>query len=463
VRYLVLAALCAITMINYIQRNCIGAAETTIRADLDLTKEQTGDAMAWFFWTYALFQIPSGWLAQSWGPRRALTLFAIGWSLAIGFGALSAGLAGLVGTRLAMGALQAGVFPCATLIMATWMPPSRRAFASGLLNSFMLIGGAVSSQLTGVLLSIVGWREVFGLFALPGIALAVWFALWFRNRPQDHPEVNPAELAVIAEGRTESLPSTVEEPPDLTTEERVLAHRDGLAAETIGRQHLEVSADRQTIDVRRSIPWWAVFLSLPMLLICIQQFCRAGASRFLDSWLPTYLQEARGGSVMSAGLLSGLPLWGGVVGGLVGGWLSDTILRRTGSRRAGRQGVAVGSLLACTACYILAYLIHDVRLAVVVLSVGYFFASFAAPCSYALSMDMGGKQLGVVFGTMNMAGNFGAWALVWVVPRLVTWSGGWELALALFAGVHILAAACWLLLNPNGVIGDNSETSRSKE
>jgi ACS family glucarate transporter-like MFS transporter len=190
-----------------------------------------------------------------------------------------------------------------------------------------------------------------------------------------------------------------------------------------------------------------------MLLICAQQFCRAGSSRFFDHWLPTYLQEERGSSVLSAGVWSGLPLYAGVVGGLVGGWLSDAVLRRTGSRRAGRNGVAVGSLLAATLCYVLAYPIPNAFLAVLVLSAGYFFASFAAPCAYALTMDMGGRQLGVVFGAMNMVGNFGSGSFVWIVPRLLRWSEGWGLALAVFAGVHLFAAACWLLLNPDGVIG----------
>jgi ACS family glucarate transporter-like MFS transporter len=200
-----------------------------------------------------------------------------------------------------------------------------------------------------------------------------------------------------------------------------------------------------------------------MWLIGIQQFFRAGANRFFDMWLPTYLQEARGGSVLSAGLLTGLPLYAGIVGGMVGGWFSDTVLRSTGSRRAGRQGVAIGSLLVATLLYVLAYPIADARLAILVLSAGYFIGSFAAPCSYALTMDMGGKQLGVVFGAMNMAGNFGSWAFVLVVPRLVRWSGGWDLALAVFAGVHLLAAACWMMLNPNGTIGDRLATDRSKE
>jgi len=460
VRYYVLAALCAITAINYIQRNCIGAAETTIRADLDLTKEQTGDAMAWFFWTYALFQIPSGWLAQTWGPRRALTLYAVGWSLAIGLGAVATGLTELIGVRLAMGALQAGIFPCATMIMASWLPPSRRAFASGLLNSFMLIGGAVSSMLTGFLLTYLEWREVFALYALPGIAWAVWFAFWFRNRPRDHSAVNEAELEVIAAGRVDT-PRTSPTPRKRDAEsERAESVTTAPPHSQPHSTEAEEKQERETIapDVRR-LPFWAIFLSLPMWLIGIQQFFRAGANRFFDSWLPTYLQEVRGGSVLDAGMLSGLPMWAGVVGGLAGGWISDTVLRHTGSRTAGRKGVAIGSLLIATLCYVLAYPIADARLAVLMLSAGSFIGTFASPCAYSLTMDMGGKQLGVVFGTMNMAGNFGAWAFVWIIPRLVKWWDGWDLALAVFAGVHLLAAVCWLALNPRGIIGGGQQTT----
>jgi ACS family glucarate transporter-like MFS transporter len=463
VRYLVLTALCVITAINYLQRNCIGAAESTIRTDLGLIKEQTGAAMAWFFWSYALFQIPSGWLAQRWGPRLALTLYAAGWSLAIGLGALSAGLAGLVGTRLALGVLQAGVFPCATLIMASWLPPSRRAFASGLLNSCMLIGGAFTAQLTGLLLAYLGWRELFGLYALPGIVWAVWFAVWFRNRPQDHRAVNPAELELIAETKQVPSPPAKEGERDARLEERIAAHREGLSPGPTLASSSVTRATPPDSDVSRLSPWWAVFLSVPLWLICAQQFCRAGANRFFDHWLPTYLQEEYGESVLSAAQLSSLPLYAAIVGGLVGGWFSDTLLRQTGSRRVGRQGVAVGSLLVATLIYVPAYLIADAYLAVLVLSAGYFLGTFSAPCAYALTIDMGGRKLGVVFGTMNMIGNFGSGAFVWVVPRLNTWSGGWDLALAVFAGLHLLAAVCWLLVNPNGAIGERPATARSRE
>ncbi len=428
VHHFVLAALLAITAICYVQRNCISPAETTIRAELHLEITDTGNAISGFFLSYALLQVPSGWLAQRWGPRLALSVFAAGWSLAIGLSALASGVLGLLAARLAMGALQAGIFPCATLILAAWYPPSRRGLASALLNSFMLVGGAVGSMITGALLAPLGWRVLFALYAVPGLVWSVWFFWWFRNRPQEHPHVNAAELAFLADGKPAPSP-----------------------------------AEKLALPTRAPVPWAAIFLSAPLLLVCGQQFCRAGANRFFDTWMATYLQEGRGVTREEAGVLASLPQWTAVVGGLAGGMISDAVLRRTGSRRAARKGVALASIVAGMLCYLIAYPIGDVWVGTIVLSLGAFLATFSSPCSYALTMDMGGKHVAIVFSLMNMAGNLGALAFAWLTPQLKTWTGNnWDAGLALFLGMQAVAAVCWLLLSPEGTIGDEAPHSTDK-
>ncbi len=418
VRHLVLAALCAITTINYIQRNSLGGAETIIRADLQLSRNDTGDAMGAFFLTYALCQVPSGWLAQRWGGRRALTVYAAGWSIVMAFTAAATSLPALVGTRWAMGALQAGIFPCCTMILAAWYPATRRGFTSALLNSFMLIGGVVASWMTGKLIGPLGWRGLFLLYAVPGLAWACWFAVWFRNRPHDHASVNAAELALIS--------------PDYESQKEPVTSR--------------------------KVPWMVIFLSGALWLVCIQQFCRAGALRFFDMWLPTYLQEVRGQSVKDANYWTSLPLLAGMIGGPVGGILSDFVLARTRSRRAARQGVAIGGILGGLLVYVLAYQVANLTGAVLLACLGLFIMTFSSPCAYALSMDMGGRNLAVIFATMNMAGNLGSWAFTKFIPRIVTWRG-WESALLVFAAMHVVAIVCWLLLNPNGVIGEPDDAA----
>lgn len=450
IRHLVLAALCVITTINYIQRNSVGGAETTIRTDLNLTRNQTGDVMGAFFLTYALCQVPSGWLAQRWGGRHALTLFAAGWSIVMALTAAATNLPALVGARWAMGALQAGIFPCSTMILAAWYPATRRGFASAILNSFMLTGGVIASWMTGLLIGPLGWRWLFLLYALPGLAWAGWFAWWFRNRPQEHPAVNDAELAIIS---PEAHPPAKVETAKIKAELPGV-HRSTEPASETRERYAEVQELVRQV-VKPSIPWAAIFLSVSLWLICFQQFCRAGALRFFDQWLPTYLQEARGQSVQNANFLTIWPLVAGILGGPVGGVLSDFILARTKSRRAARQGVAIGSVLVGLCIYALAYQVSNLTGAVLLACLGLFIMTFSSPCAYALTMDMGGRNLGVIFGTMNMAGNLGAWAFTKFLPRVVT-GYSWDAALLVFAGMHVVAIACWLLINPNGMIGERA-------
>ncbi|MHB1426032.1 MAG: MFS transporter [Gemmataceae bacterium] len=433
VRHLVLAALCLITTINYLQRNSLGGAETTVRADLGVSLNDTGDALGAFFLTYALCQVPSGWLAQRWGGGRALTIYAAAWSIVMALSAAATSLPALVAARSAMGALQAGIFPCSTMILAAWYPVARRGFTSAVLNSFMLIGGVIASWVTASLIGPLGWRWLFLLYAVPGLAWAVWFAVWFRNRPQEHPAVNAAELAIISSDGDLQTKSTPPLPPPRAGESR-----------------------------GGTVPWLAIVFSSALWLICVQQFCRAAATRFFDVWLPTYLQEARGQSIKDANYWTSLPLLAGVLGGPIGGIFSDFVLARTRSRRAARQGVAIGSILLGLLIYGLAYRVVEVRGAVLLTSLGVFIWTFSSPCAYALTMDMSGRNLGVIFATMNMAGNLGAWAFTQFLPRIVDWRG-WDAALFVFASMHVVAMVCWLLLNPNGIIGAQADAPMSTE
>jgi ACS family glucarate transporter-like MFS transporter len=419
-RYYVLAALCVITIINYIQRNSVGGLVAPIVSDLRTDDDHIGDSGLWFFFIYALFQIPTGVIAQRYGPRRALAAYAVGWSLASIGMAVAGEIWGFIAFRGLMGALQAGIFPCATLIMSAWLPASQRAFASALLNSCMLIGGALVYNLTAVLLHPNGpldWRELLVVYALPGFVFAAWFYWWFRNSPEQHPAVNQAERDLIATGRG-----------------------------AVGEKMRAVL--------------WAVVLSVPLWLICIQQFMRAGGNRFVDQWLSRYLQLVplrdfdETSRLALANQLASFPQYGGVVGGLIGGLISDWVLRRTGSRRAGRNGVAVVSLGLTVLAYLPVFGLSDAYAQIVFFTAASFIAAFAAPCAYALSMDVGGKNLPIVFGAMNMVGNFGAAAITWIVPRLNRWTGSWDASLIMLVAIHAVALICWLFLNPNRTVGE---------
>src|SRR5262245_21018965 len=130
-RYLVLCWLCAAAVIAYVHRNSLGAAESIVRTDLRLSKGDMGAVLSSFFWGYALFQIPSGWLTDRWGTRRLLSVLALIWSLTTAATPLASGFMSLITLRFIGGSAQAGVFSCATRTISFWFPSTERGMTSG--------------------------------------------------------------------------------------------------------------------------------------------------------------------------------------------------------------------------------------------------------------------------------------------------------------------------------------------
>lgn len=415
VRFLVLAWLCGAAMLAYMPRNCLGVAESVIRADLGLTKEQMGWLLgAAFFLPYALFQLPGGWLAQVVGSRRLLPVLAVGWSVPSLLTGLPLGLPWLWAMRLVTGAAQAGLFPGATATVGHWFPATARALPSGALGSFMSIGGAVTAVLTAALLAAgLPWPWIFVVLSAPGLLWALGFYLWFRDDPQCHPAVNAAEL-------------------------RLIGVADHAAAAPLAPA--------------AAVPWLALAASPALWWISGQQFFRAAGYIFFATWFTTYLKNTRDITLALSGFLSSLPLVGVVLGSLVGGLVSDWIMVRTGSRRLSRQGLAAASQLGCAVLIVLAYPVADASLAVLLISLGSFCASLGASCAYSITIDMGGRHVPAVFSIMNMAGNFGAMAFPVAVSYLVGSTDSWDAVLFLFAGTYLAAALAWLLLKPDGSV-----------
>src|SRR5438876_11923006 len=147
-RFLVLAWRCAAAALAYVSRNAIAVAESTVRGDLGLTKEQSGWLMSAFFISYAVFQIPGAWVGQRFGARPALPAFAVAWSLAT-VAMAAGGFFMLIVSRVAKGLSQAGLFPVCTGVIAKWFPSTGRALATGALASFVSVGGAAGAARTG--------------------------------------------------------------------------------------------------------------------------------------------------------------------------------------------------------------------------------------------------------------------------------------------------------------------------
>lgn len=423
-RFLVLAWLCAAMALAYVSRNAISVAESTVRTDLGISKEQSGWLMSAFFFSYALCQIPAAQYGQRTGARRALPIFAVAWSVATEVTAFVTGFWTFIATRAAQGIAQAGLIPICTASVSKWFPKTGMGFATGALGSFMSVGVAVGAPLTGWLLDPkegLGWhwRLVFYVFALPGLLWAIAFWFWFRDEPDEHEAVNGAELELIQSGKAER-------------------------------------GDPTKRAERGPTPWLGLCTSPALWWICGQQVFRAAGYMFFTSWFATYLQETRHVSIARSGFLNMLPLLAVVVGGIVGGVISDWLLKRTGSRRIARQGMGALCMLLCALLIFWAMFIQNTLAAVLVISLGSFFAALAGPCAFAITIDMGGAQIATVNATMNMMGNLGAWSFPIAVPWLLKRFGSWDSVLLVFGACYVASSLFWLLLKPEGTILDQS-------
>jgi MFS family permease len=395
----VLTLLCLAAIIAYVQRAAISVPTKLIEQDLGITTREMGWILSAWYWGYAFGQLPAGWLADRWGSRRALITFASLWSLALVATSLAGTFWAFLTAWALMGWLQAAIFPSATKAIGVWFASDRRAMASGALVACQAVGFALAPALTAFLLLRLSWQVILAIYALPGLA---WALVYFLSVPQ---KVEPMPVKV-------SL-------------------RAGIA---------------------RSLT------SVPMILLCTQQFLRGAAMTFFFTWFPRFLQETRGLEQTQAGYLAAFPGVGSMLGGLLGGICSDALLRWTGRRRLSRQGVAVAGMLACAALALLASTIQDPYLAVGLISLGAFWGTFGGVSGYSCAIEFGGRRVATVFATMNMCGNIGAALFPLLVTALIAAYADWNLILPLFAFIFFVDAICWALFNPRTTLFPEDES-----
>ncbi len=399
-RHTVLGFLCAATVFAYVQRTGLTGSTKAIEAELEFGPETMGVIMGAWYWVYALMQLPAGWVADRVGSRPALLAFAVAWSVLTAAAGLATGFTALLVLWGLMGAAQAGLFPCATKGIGATFAKGEQAFAAGGLAACMALGAAVSQVSSGRLLGPLTWQQILALYAVPGLIWAVAFA------------------AVVPRWA---------EP----------AHKPAGAAGG----------------------WGKLVTDPQMLILCGQQFCRASAVALFYTWLPRYFQETHHVSKERAGDLAFWPLIVGVAGGMMGGIVSDKLLKWTNNPRVARQGLSGLAMVVCAGLGLVAYQVTDPDVVMALLCVIAFGAMASGVSGYSVAITYGGRRVATVFATMNMSGNIGAGLFPFVVGRLVRHTGDWNHALLVFAGLFAGSAACWAILNPVGTLYGDVDTT----
>lgn len=414
-RFLLVLLLFLHTVNTYMDRVCISAAKPSMQADVSgLTDQKMGYVFGIFAVGYALFQVPSGWFSDRVGPRRALTIVVIIWSIFTALtGAVHTAISLLI-VRFLFGVGEAGAYPGATRALYSWLPARERGIGQGIFHSGARIGAAASLVLMPAIIDYIGWRWTFVANAVVGLVWAAVWWFWYRDCPRDHAATNDAERRLIEEGiQEESSPN-------------------------------------------KSVPYIQIVTSANVLLAMFQ-YASSNITFFISiTWLRPYIEERYD---RSAANLAAVPLLVGAVALWVSGWCV-TRLHRHGmpvlSRRVPAMiGYSLGAigLLLCTQTSDSS----SVWPLILCFSLAMFGVEMTLSPSWAFCMDIGGSRSGAVSGAMNMVGNLGAALSAVVFPFFVAnvtlpffapQTGTASSFFVFAAAMNLLAVIAWVFMNP---------------
>jgi MFS family permease len=404
-RYWVVVFAVTLAIIQYIDRVCISQAEKHVSEDLNLSTVQMGWVFGAFTLAYALFEIPTGYLGDMIGPRRVLMRVVLWWSFFTAATGWVWNAISLIITRFLFGAGEAGCFPNLTKAFDRWLPHHERIRAQGIMWMSARWGGAITPILVVQVLGFVHWRTAFMLFGAMGVVWAIIFYWWYRDNPREHPAVNKAEAALL--------------PP----------------VESIHREEFNV-------------PWSTLARSKSLWLLCAQYFACSYAWYFFITWFPKYLRDVHGFDLKQSALLAGLPLFLGGFGSIISSRATPYLQRWIGSVGLTRRLVGVAGLLGAGGCLIAATFLQQPILAAVAIACASFCNDITLPGSWTTCMDVGGKYVGTVSGTMNMMGNFGGFVSPIVLGYILNLTGNWNINFYLTAGFYVLGAISWWFIDP---------------
>ncbi len=402
-RYRVLGLVSSLIILMYLDRLCVSVAGPRIQSDLGLSTTDWGWVIGAFTLGYALFEVPSGLMADRIGPRRVITRIVLWWSAFTFATGLTGGLGSLLLVRFLFGAGEAGSFPSTASVISRWIPFSERGTANSVVWTSTGIGGLLTPLIVVPIQQAFGWRAAFLLLGLLGCA---WSALWYA-RFRD----TPAEVAGISEDE-----------------------RERIARDTSPRQHTRIL-------------WKPLLRQRNFLLVLAMYHSYCWGAYFYLSWLPTYLQKGRGLTEDAMKIGSAVTSASGLLGVLAGGLVSDVLVRRAGLR-AGRCFPAAAGLIVSGAVLAGATFATSNSVVVAGLCIGLAAMNFMLPLAWALCQDIGRKHVGAVSGSMNMAGQAGSLISSVAFGYFVKWFGSYNYALLPLAGMLIVSGLIYLGIDP---------------
>lgn len=398
-RHGVLILLLVLAIITFLDRIAIASAGPQIQRELGISPELWGWILGSFVLSYGLFEIPTGMLGDRSGQRRVLTRIVVWWSVFTSLTGAAFSFTQLLAIRFLFGAGEAGAYPNMSGTVSKWFTARERARTQGYIWAASRFGGALAPIIVVPLQMHLGWRLTFVIFGAVGL---IWVFVWrtlYRDPPQPFPSSIKAPVA---------------------------------------------------------IPWRILVRSRQLWLIFSMYFCYAWGSWFYFGWFPVYLVKGAGFSEAQMGIFAALPFLLGTVGNLVGGHLSDYLVRRLGLK-AGRRIVGVASLGGSAMLLIAMTQTHNHAAIVVSSSLGFGVADLMLPAAWAVCLDVGRSHAGLVTGVMNTAGQMGGFVCSVLFGYVVRATSSYNTPVVGVAVMVMIAAALFAYIDPTRqVIEDHS-------
>ncbi|WP_225788404.1 MFS transporter [Pseudomonas sp. Marseille-P8916] len=408
VRYLILLMLFLVTTINYADRATIAIAGSSLQKDLGIDAVTLGYIFSAFGWAYVAGQIPGGWLLDRFGSKKVYAFSIFTWSLFTLLQGFVGGLpvawavVTLFTLRFLVGFAEAPSFPGNARIVAAWFPTAERGTASAVFNSAQYFATALFAPIMGWIVFRFGWEHVFVVMGALGI---VFSGVWLKTiyNPKEHPRISRSEL-----------------------------------------EHIEQNGGLVDMDQKRANdgPKWGYIkqlLTSRMLLgVYLGQYCINAITYFFLTWFPVYLVQERGMTILKAGIIASLPAICGFVGGVLGGVISDWLLRRGHSLTFSRKLPIVCGLLLSTTMIFCNYV--EAEWMVVGFMTLAFFGKGIGALGWAVVSDTSPKQIaGLSGGMFNTFGNIASITTPIVIGYIISATGSFKWALV-YVGANALVA-----------------------
>ncbi len=416
-RFLILAMIFVVTSLNNADRATLSIAGSDMQKALGLSAVQMGYLFSAFAWSYALAQLPGGWLMDRFGSKRTYAASIFLWSLMTflqGFAGTMGGamiVTQLFVLRFLVGLSEGPAYPGNTRIVTAWFPATERATASAIFNSGQYFATALFAPLMGWLTHAYGWQSVFYVMGSIGMLMSVVW-LFVIHGPADHPRINRAELDYIVAGGA-----------------LVDMDRKG--------------SDKARVPTARALK--ALLSSRMMLGVYLGQYGITTLVYFFLTWFPIYLVQALHMPILKAGFIAAVPAICGFVGGVLGGLFSDALLRRGWSLTWARKTpIVVGLLLSMS---IVLCNVARVEWVIVTLMALAFFGKGLGSLGWAVVADTSPKEAaGISGGLFNTFANLAGITTPIVIGYIVQTTKSFDGALIYVAAHAVFAICCFLFV-----------------